>query len=178
MTCGSRIENVKVNPPPVAHLCHHPSGPWGPSPGSPGRCPGSSGGRRLARCPPRHRPPRSPLRSQAGRSGPCHLARSLWPDGNKRIRSWTCVEREARCGTLWLHQRSTWSNHLDTRHLINDQKLHSWHARWSCSPAQTSSAKSRFISNTEIQTVLWHEALNTVWERDGISNRLLCIVTS
>lgn len=78
---GSKTSNSRP------HRCHRPFCPWGPFPDSPAQCPGSSGGPTLALCPPRRRPPQSRPRSPAGRSGPCHPARSRWPEGSKQTRN-------------------------------------------------------------------------------------------
>lgn len=75
----------KTNPWLGAHLCHRRFCPWGPSPGSPARCPGSWGGPTLAQCPPHRRPPPSRRRSPASHSGPCHRARFLWPAKCKQV---------------------------------------------------------------------------------------------
>lgn len=77
-----------------SHLCHRQFCPWGPSPGSPARCPDSWGDLMLARCPPHRRPPQNQRLSLADHSGPCHLVRSLWPTKSKRMRNESVISDE------------------------------------------------------------------------------------
>lgn len=100
-------KNQSVKSVTGAHLCHRQFCPWGPSPDSPARCPGSWGGPTLARCPPHRRPPQSQLRSLAGHSGPCHLVRSLWPRNSKQMRNESVIsdEHEEGFGAAVQYQR-------------------------------------------------------------------------
>lgn len=147
-----------------SHLCHRPSCPWGPSPGSLEQCPGSWGGPTLAQCPPRRRPLQSRQPSQAGRSGPCPLVRFRWPTGAVGMIGGGWEREIATVLKSWLgFWTSSWSSEppmqssaiLPSAHPINQNKLiNNKIANHSVEPSNNSNLKqssdAEYVPNTKL----------------------------
>lgn len=102
-----------------AHQCHRQFCPWGPSPGSPARCPGSWGGLTTAQCPPHRHPPLSPQQSPANHSGPCPLARFLWPATMGRYKLF--IYNSIRMFGIWCpYTASRWQTIMKKKLLSNE----------------------------------------------------------